>query len=83
MKLMTTLKILSRKEANRKALDIGGAQTLVLCLEDPISTAYAAETSNVVLNMCYEPANVANLVERGVLRCLKAFLKRVNIITFF
>uniref|UniRef100_A0A7R9VV28 Armadillo repeat-containing protein 8 n=1 Tax=Chlamydomonas euryale TaxID=1486919 RepID=A0A7R9VV28_9CHLO len=73
--LLKVLKILSRKASNRLALGADGVRALLAHLSSPLSQPVAAEGANVLLNACYEPENVALLLQTGGVRLLAGFLQ--------
>lgn len=64
--LLTHLKVLSRKESNRKAIGQRAIGLLLKHLSDPIvGSNIQAEGANVVLNICYERENVSAVLACG------------------
>lgn len=72
--ILRTLKILLRKEANRRQIDVGTVQSIIEILKFPRSGDIAGETCNVVLNMCYEKGNIDKIVRLNGVQPLIAFL---------
>lgn len=61
------LKILSRRRDNRLQIGRQGIQIVFQHLRSIVSKPIAAEAANIVLNVCYEKASVALVVQcRGV-----------------
>ena len=61
------LKILSRRKDNRLQIGRQGIQTVFQHLNSIVSKPIAAEAANIILNVCYERASVALVVQcRGV-----------------
>lgn len=61
------LKILSRRRDNRMQIGRQGIQTVFQHLNSIASKPIAAEAANIILNVCYEKASVALVVQcRGV-----------------
>lgn len=75
------LKILLRKKSNRDALQKSGVVSLIRCLNrlslmkriEP-----AAEMCNVILNACYDGANVQYFIESEGIKPLSSFIKSIN-----
>lgn len=66
LQLLTHLKVLSRKEVNRKALGPKAIARLLKHLTDQtVGTKIQAEGANVVLNICYEKENVSAVLASG------------------
>jgi len=64
--LLTHLKVLSRKEVNRKAIGAKAIAQLLKHLSDQsVGTKIQAEGANVVLNICYEKQNVSAVLACG------------------
>ena len=64
--LLTHLKVLSRKEINRKRIGHKAIALLLKHLNDPIvGSKIQAEGANVVLNICYEKENVNAILASG------------------
>ena len=65
---LTCLKILSRKQQNRRAVVLEGFERLASCADFVANVpTLAAECANVVLNFCYEKRNVGLFLScRGV-----------------
>ena len=72
--LLTTYKILLRKQANRAGLGAAGVRALGLLVSMASSYTVAAEGSNALLNMCYEANNVNLLVEEVGVQFIIQFL---------
>jgi hypothetical protein len=71
---LQALKILSRKGANRlklKGLDVAA---ILQQLHSPRSRQVAAEAANVLLNACYEKANVHLVIAKGGLESVVRLL---------
>ena len=68
------LKILSRKAINRDTASLAVATAVVAQLQRPATTRIAAEAANVVLNLCYESANVQLIIDAGGAAPLAALL---------
>ena len=61
------LKILSRRRDNRLQIGRQGIQIVFQHLSSIVSKPVAAEAANIILNVCYERASVALVVQcRGV-----------------
>ncbi len=65
IRVLKTLKILSRKYDNRVELGKAIADDVVRVLLEGRQSAVAAEAANVVLNICYEKENVALIIAAG------------------
>lgn len=66
LQLLTHLKVLSRKEVNRKAVGAKAiAQLLKHLSNQSVGTKIQAEGANVVLNICYEKENVSAVLACG------------------
>lgn len=64
--LLTHLKVLSRKEVNRRAVGAKAIAQLLKHLSDQTAgTKIQAEGANVVLNICYEKENVSAVLACG------------------
>lgn len=64
--LLTHLKVLSRKEVNRKTVGQKAiAQLLKHISDQSVGTKIQAEGANVVLNICYEKENVSAVLACG------------------
>nr|XP_024377802.1 vacuolar protein 8-like [Physcomitrium patens] len=75
LQFLTQLKVLSRKETNRKALGQKAIAQLLKHLSDhSVDTKILAEGANVVLNVCYERDNVRALLACGGASTLVEFL---------
>ena len=61
--LLRVLKVLSRKEHNRTALEPEDIKTIVSYMHKPKTQAIASEICSVILNVCYEKENVLQLIE--------------------
>eukprot|EP00798_Chlamydomonas_sp_ICE-L_P030423 gene30423-35428_t len=72
--LLKCLKILSRKSSNRSAVGNEGVCALLMNLSPSLNTAISAEGSSVLLNICYEPSNVAFLLRTPGVQMLIDFL---------
>ena len=59
------LKILSRRKDNRVQIGKQGIQTVFRQLSSIASKPVAAEAANIILNVCYEKASVALVVQCG------------------
>lgn len=59
------LKILSRRKDNRVQIGKKGIQTVFRQLSSIVSKPVAAEAANIILNVCYEKASVALVVQCG------------------
>lgn len=59
------LKILSRRKDNRVQIGKQGIQTVFRHLSSIASKPTAAEAANIILNVCYERASVALVVQCG------------------
>lgn len=57
------LKILSRRRDNRLQINRQGIQTVFQHLHSIVSKPVAAEAANIILNVCYEKASVALVVQ--------------------
>ena len=73
--LLTTYKVLLRKQCNRANLGAAGVRAVGLLVSISRSHAVAAEGSNALLNMCYDASNVGLLVEEVGLEFLIRFLE--------
>ncbi|KAK9824307.1 hypothetical protein WJX72_009322 [[Myrmecia] bisecta] len=56
--LLKVLKIISRKQTNRQRIGEHGIYAVLKHLRRPANPKVAAEGANVILNVCYEKANV-------------------------
>lgn len=66
LQLLTHLKVLSRKEVNRKTVGAKAVAQLLKHLSDQsVGTKIQAEGANVVLNICYEKENVSAVLACG------------------
>ncbi|KAG0571134.1 hypothetical protein KC19_6G213500 [Ceratodon purpureus] len=73
--LLTLLKVLSRKEINRKLIGQKAIGLLLKHLSDQtVGTKIQAEGANVVLNICYEKENVSAVLACGGASTLVEFL---------
>ncbi|DBB09436.1 TPA: hypothetical protein ACH3X3_008004 [Trebouxia sp. C0006] len=63
--LLKVLKILSRRRDNRVQIGKQGIQTVFKHLSSIASKPTAAEAANIILNVCYERASVALVVQCG------------------
>lgn len=62
---LRALKVLSRKQTNRRALGERGIAAVLRHLREPSSLQVAAEGANVLLNACYEADNVDSVLRLG------------------
>lgn len=72
--LLTSYKILLRKQCNRANLGAAGVRAVGLLVSIARNSGEAAEGSNAILNMCYEASNVSLLVEEVGVKFLVQFL---------
>ena len=72
--LAQVLRILSRKQANRQRAAEGDVAAIVRHLTGA-SQAVAAECANVILNLCFERANVSRLLKCNGVAPLVSLLK--------
>ncbi|PNH03586.1 Vacuolar protein 8 [Tetrabaena socialis] len=72
--LLRALKILSRKQPNRLRFGPAGLRAVITVLANPLNNKVAAEGANVLLNVCYEVANVHALLETPGVQQLLLFL---------
>lgn len=72
---LKALKILSRKQENRLKFGIAGIRAILFHLNPAKTNAIAAEGSNVLLNACYERANVMHLLQTSGVECIVGFLR--------
>eukprot|EP00736_Rhodelphis_marinus_P010794 Rmarinus@m.23705 len=77
-KLLTVLKILSRKYESRIEYGVRSIKVVTKYLEAPRNFVIAAEGANVVLNLCYEKENVEAAVRYGCITPLLRFLGAVD-----
>ena len=63
--LLTSYKVLLRKQCNRANLGAAGVRAVGLLVSISRSHAVAAEGSNALLNMCYDASNVGLFLERS------------------
>ena len=76
---LTCLKILSRKEKNRRSIELGGLKKLAACADFVSNVpSLAAECANVVLNFCYERRNVLPFVSCHGVGVLSRYLDSVD-----
>ncbi|KAL3148954.1 hypothetical protein ABBQ32_001812 [Trebouxia sp. C0010 RCD-2024] len=61
--LLKVLKILSRRKDNRLQIGRQGIQSVFQHLSSIVSKPIAAEAANIILNVCYERASVALVVQ--------------------
>jgi hypothetical protein len=76
LRVLKTLKILSRKYENRVRLGELIVADLVRVLTEDRSSAVAGEAANVILNVCYERDNVQRIISAGGVPPLIALLGR-------
>ena len=69
-----SIKILSRKQENRAIVGTNGILAILMSLSPPLSPKIAAEGANALLNICYEPENVTNLLNTPGVQQLVGFL---------
>lgn len=72
------LKILSRRKDNRVQIGRKGIQTVFKHLSSTVSKPIAAEAANIILNVCYERASVALVVQCGGVATLVSCLLDSN-----
>mmetsp|Transcript_15305 Transcript_15305/g.38434 ORF Transcript_15305/g.38434 Transcript_15305/m.38434 type:complete len:353 (-) Transcript_15305:54-1112(-) len=73
--LFRMLKVLSRKEVNRLAMEDGDMKTIVGYMVKPKTSQIASEVSSVVLNACYEKENVVRFIKCKGVAFLLEFVK--------
>ncbi len=77
---LTTLKILSRKQQNRKTIGPKGFECLTRAIDFVKGVpTLAAECANVILNFCYEKANVEHFLGCNGVPVLAEYLGSENI----
>ncbi|QDZ24965.1 ARM repeat domain-containing protein [Chloropicon primus] len=73
---LTCLKILSRKQRNRRAIVLTGFKHLASCADFVRNVpTLAAECANVLLNFCYERQNVGLFLSCGGVKVLETYLE--------
>ncbi|CAM9513981.1 unnamed protein product [Scytosiphon promiscuus] len=74
--LLKVLKVLLRKQSNRRALGRPGVQVVTaLMTSADVVNMVSCECANVVLNMCYEAGNVIHFLEAGGIEALEPLIR--------
>lgn len=77
---LTCLKILSRKQQNRRAMGVEGFRKIASCADFVKNVpTLAAECANVILNFCYEKRNVGLFVSCGGAGLLAEYLESEDV----
>ncbi|CAM9423524.1 unnamed protein product [Discosporangium mesarthrocarpum] len=63
MMILKVLKVLLRKQVNRRAMGRPGVLAVTNLLKSPCLAIAVCECANVVLNMCYDKANVEHFLQ--------------------
>eukprot|EP00752_Nemacystus_decipiens_P004513 g4121.t1 len=73
--LLKVLKVLLRKQSNRKALGRSGVRLITAFMSSACVDIVSCECANVVLNMCYDAGNVRHFLEVGGVTALGPLIR--------